>query len=159
MMRRKIFLLLCLLGLQVSSICFGQEGSCLDIGGRRELFVDRFLIERLENARLVLHAPHDAGEVLKLDEPWEGPFCGYFTIIKDGGTYRLYYRGRPRSEKPREVTCYAESKDGIKFRKPRLGLFEVEGTKDNNIILADQGGVQHNFCPFLLVFTFIINFI
>jgi len=148
-MRRKIFVLLCLLVLQVPSIVLGQSGTCPDIGGRRELFVDGFLVESLENARLVLHPPYDAGEVLKLDEPWEGPFCGYFTIIKDGGTYRLYYRGRPKSGKPREVTCYAESKDGIEFRKPRLGLFDVEGTKENNVVLADQGGVQHNFCPFL----------
>lgn len=151
-MRWKIFLLLCLLGFQVPSIGLGQGRGYPEIGGRRELFVDHFLIEKLENARLALHAPMDAGEVLKFDAAWEGPFSGYSTIIKDGDTYRLYYRGRPnfgRDGNPEEVTCYAESQDGIHFRKPQLGLYEVQGTKDNNIILAGQAPVHHNFCPFL----------
>ena len=151
-MYRKYFLFVCLVCLLITAIGLGQGGSYPEIGGRRELFVDHFLIEQLENARLVLHQPVDGGEVLKFDAPWEGPFSGYCTIIKDGGTYRLYYRGRPnfgRDGDPEEVTCYAESQDGIHFRKPNLGLFEVQGTKANNIILAGQAPVHHNFCPFL----------
>ena len=57
----------------------------VDIGSRRELFVDRHLIERIEGAQLVLHHPQPAEVVLRFDRPWEGPFCGYVTVIKDGG--------------------------------------------------------------------------
>jgi hypothetical protein len=63
------------------------------IGSRRELFVDRFLIEKLTNARLQLHEPRDEGIVLRMDKPWEGPHAGYSTVIRDGERWLMYYRG------------------------------------------------------------------
>ncbi len=121
------------------------------IGSRLELFVDHFLIEKLDGTALKLHEPVPAGPVLKLDAPWEGSFCGYFTAIKDGGTYRLYYRARPDDGKDGsrgETTCMAESMDGIHWSKPKLGLCESGGSKDNNIII-DEPPFTHNFAPFL----------
>ena len=38
------------------------------------------------------------------------------------------------------------SKDGITWTKPKLGLFEFNGSKDNNIVL--MGGASHNFACF-----------
>ena len=129
-----------------------KEVGCIDIGSRRELFVDRYLIGDLDGARLKLHHPRDEGSVLKFDAPWEGPFCGYVTVIKDGDKYRFYYRGLPqagRDGNSREVTCYAESSDGIHVVKPKLNLFTVQGSSSNNVILADAAPVHHNFSPFL----------
>ena len=60
-----------------------QEPKYINIASRRELFVDRFLIADLDGARLRLHHPRDEGPVLRFDEHWEGPFCGYVTVIKD----------------------------------------------------------------------------
>ena len=131
---------------------FARESGGIDIASRRELFVDNYLIDRLEGVRLVLHRPRDKGPVLKFDEPWEGPFCGYCTVIKDQDKYRFYYRGlreAGRDGSEREVTCYAESKDGINIFKPRLNLFAVKGSKSNNVILADAAPVHHNFSPLL----------
>lgn len=122
------------------------------IGSRLELFVDDYLIDKLQGATLRLHPPRDEGIVLKFDKPWEGRFCGYATVIKDGELYRLYYRGLPlagRDGSAAEVTCYAESKDGISWTKPNLGLFEVNGSKENNVILAGMAPFSHNFCPML----------
>jgi hypothetical protein len=124
----------------------------IDLSTRRELFVDRLLIDRLEGAELRLVAPRDEGVVLPFDQPWEGLFCGYATLLFDGNKYRLTYRGRPQAGSDGdtgEVTCYAESSDGIRWTKPKLGLFEVAGTRENNIILADAAPVTHNFCPML----------
>ena len=67
----------------------------LEIGARRELFVDQYLIDTMHDVRLVLHTPRDEGIVVRFDQPWEGPFCGYCTVIQDGPLYRLYYRGLP----------------------------------------------------------------
>jgi hypothetical protein len=131
---------------------FTKESEFLEIGSRRELFVDSYLIDHLEGVRMVLHHPHDEGSVLKFDEPWEGPFCGYCTVIKDGGKYRFYYRGLPeagRDGSEREVTCCAESSDGIHIIKPKLNLFTVKASKTNNVILAGAAPVNHNFSPFL----------
>jgi len=70
-----------------------EETKPLEIGNQRELFVDDYLIDRLKGTELRLHHPVDEGIVLKFDKPWEGLFCGYCTIIKDGDLYRAYYRG------------------------------------------------------------------
>lgn len=115
----------------------------------RELFVDHHLIDRLEGATLRLHEPQPAGTAIAYDRPWEGRYCAYITVLKDGETYRMYYRGYP-VDGP-QVTCYAESDDGIEWRKPDLGLFEVAGTRDNNIVLTPDvaGDATHNFSPML----------
>jgi len=157
MIRKKylslIFIFNCLIGsLFHGGLSFAKEPDYIDIGSNRELFVDNYLIKRLEGARLILHHPHDEGSVLKFDQPWEGPFCGYCTVIKDKDKYRFYYRGLPqagRDGSSREVTCYAESPDGIHITKPELNLFTVNGSKSNNVILADAAPVNHNFSPFL----------
>jgi len=123
----------------------------IELDSHRELFVDHFLIDKLDGTNLVMHNPHDEGEVLQFDKPWEGPFCAYVTVIKDEETYRLYYRGIPTAGKDGnsdEVTCYAESKDGIHWEKPDLGIFKVNGTTRNNVILANAAPVTHNFSPF-----------
>lgn len=48
-----------------------------------------------------------------------------------------------------ECTCYAESTDGRNWTKPKLGLFEVRGTRENNVILAGMSPLSHNFCPMI----------
>ncbi len=129
-----------------------EDSSVLNISNRRELFVDDYLIDKMQNARLVLHHPIDKGIAVKFDNPWEGHFSGYCTIIKDGNLYRAYYRGLRKAGNDgssQEVCCVAESKDGISWTKPELNLFEVEGHKINNVILANAAPVTHNFCPML----------
>ncbi len=130
----------------------GQNNTPISLGGRRELFVDYFIIERMSGAALQLHQPHREGIALSFDLPWEGVFSGYVTVIHHEGTYRMYYRGLPQTAAGRDsgaVTCYAESKDGITWVKPNLGMYEVSGTRENNVILANMPVISHNFSPFL----------
>ncbi|MCP5518654.1 MAG: hypothetical protein H7A45_15495 [Verrucomicrobiales bacterium] len=127
-------------------------GEPVELGTRLEPIVDSFLIDRLEGVGLKLHEPVPAGVALRFDAPWEGAFCGYVTVIQDTDVYRMYYRGNPqagRDGSPTEVTCYAESPDGIHWSKPSLGLFEVQGARENNVVLAGQAPFSHNFAPFL----------
>ena len=140
--------LMCLLPLMLPA----QSETSVDIGSRLELFVDDFLIEKLDGTIRVLHRPHDEGPVLVFDKPWEGQFCGYTTVIKDSDRFHLYYRGLPVVSKDDDdiaTTCYATSVDGIHWTKPELGIYEVMGTKKNNVILAKMGSITHNFSPFL----------
>ncbi len=123
-----------------------REMSMTDIGSRLELFVDGFMIDAMTgDARRVLHPPQPREVALNLDRPWEGPFCGYFTLMPLEEGFRLYYRGWPDLKKP-DYVCYAESKDGIAFTRPNVGLFEFDGSKQNNIVW--QGPGCHNFTPF-----------
>ncbi len=147
MMNNIISLAICLIS---PIFIFGQRH--LELGNNRELLVDDYLIEKLEGLTIVKHTPIDEGPVLFFDKPWEGKFSTYTTIIKDGGTYKAYYRGIGEAGKDgsrNEVTCYAESKDGINWKRPNLGLYEINGTLNNNVVLANVPHVTHNFSPFI----------
>jgi hypothetical protein len=159
MIRRDVLAAAMICGLLTSAIAvFAVESIAqepIEIGMRRELFIDRFLIDKLDGVSLQLQAPKSGGVALKFDQPWEGQVSGYVTVLHDGDLYRMYYRGRPltgfgdNDPRAKEVTCYAESRDGITFTRPKLGLVELGGSKENNIILADVGPETHNFAPFL----------
>jgi hypothetical protein len=126
----------------------GDPGSAIAIGNRRELLVDDFLVHALSGgARLELHEPVAREIVLRTDAPWEGNACGYPSVFKDGNLYRMYYHGLhyPSGGKPAEVKpehpavlCYAESDDGIRWRRPDLDLCEFNGSRKNNIILTPE---------------------
>ena len=123
----------------------------VDIGNRLELFVDDLLIgETQGDISQALIEPEPGDVVFVADEPWEGNTSGYYTVFQDGGLYRMIYRGWQHDEKKKEaheeVTCYAESKDGIHWTKPKLGLFEFDGSKQNNIVW--MGREAHNFTAF-----------
>jgi hypothetical protein len=123
----------------------------LDIGSQRELFVDDWLIERVQGVERKMHRPEPREVVIVCDAPWEGNTSAYFTLLADGERFRMYYRGSHFDEKTKkathpEFTCYAESQDGIHWDKPKLGLFAFNGSKDNNIVWA--GADTHNFTPF-----------
>lgn len=124
----------------------------LDIGSRRELLVDGFLIDRLSgDAVQKVQQPEPREVALVTDRPWEGNTCAYYTIFQDGELFRMYYRGShwdtaAKRATHREVTCYAESRDGIHWTRPNLGLFEFEGSKENNIVWDGIG--THCFTPF-----------
>ncbi len=124
----------------------------IQIAGRWELLVDRYLIERMQgDIELRLHEPVPQEVVMVHNRPWEGNSCGYHTIFQDGPLYRMYYRGwnhnmsNSKQTHP-AVVCYAQSPDGIHWERPTLGLVEFQGSKQNNIIWVGPG--THNFVPF-----------
>ena len=81
--------------------------------------------------------------------------------MEDGGLYRAWYRtdndpsvivtpggGKPAVDPvryPDATTAYAESKDGIHWEKPDLGLFEIGGSRNNSAIWMGPGA---NMAPF-----------
>lgn len=120
------------------------EPTHVNIGNQRELFTDDFLIDQLTGkAEQRLHQPVPQNVVLKHDAPWEGTGSGYHSLFKDGDLYRMYYKAwhLDVSEKGLNTgshplyCCYAESKDGIHWEKPNLGICNFNGSTDNNIIL------------------------
>jgi len=135
----------------MSLLAAEPDGAPVPIGSRVEMFVDDWLIDSTRspgNVSLQLQPPVKHEIVLVTDKPWEGPDSAYFTVFQDGPRVRLYYRGIvPAGDTSTgQVTCYAESTDGIHFTRPNLGLVEFQGSKENNIIY--RGLEAHNFAPF-----------
>ena len=126
------------------------QGAPVDIGSRRELFVDRELIAEMR-VGVASGSPVDVGLAFKLDRPWEGRFSNYTTGLADRSRFRMYYRGAPVAGDggSNEVTCCAESADGIHWTRPDLDYYEVAGARRNNVILAHDSPFSHNFTPFL----------
>jgi hypothetical protein len=130
--------------------CAGDEMDVIDIGSRRELFVDDFLIERLSGeAELRLHHPVPREVVVTADRPWEGNLMFHVTVFRDGDIYRMYYRGWHYDERARRASkhkfiCYAESRNATDWERPELGIVEFQGSKKNNIILDCRKGVASN---------------
>ena len=119
----------------------------LNMGSRLELFVDDYLIQRLDGARLKLHEPKSAGVALRFDRSWEGEFSGFPKIVEDGDSYHMYYRALlpwKKGEALVESICHAISRDGIHWEKPVAGLIELLGSKRNNAVFKGSG-----FAPFL----------
>ncbi len=139
----------CALSLTIVSAAMTAGKPTVDLGQRWELLVDDFLIDATRDATLKLHEPRRAEVVLTMDAPWEGPTSAYFTVLKDGDVIRLYYRGSVdgSDHSENQVTCVVESRDGIHFTRPNLGLIEVKGTKANNVVW--KGVESHNFAPFI----------
>jgi hypothetical protein len=121
------------------------DNPAINIGSRRELLVDDCLIDHLAGrVHLKLHHPIPRDIALVHDQPWEGSGSGYHSVFQDGETYRMYYKawhldvqdGKLNTSRHPLFCCYAESDDGIQWRKPQLGLHTFQGNSQNNIVIA-----------------------
>ncbi len=123
---------------------------------RPQLFVDDYLIEnRFDEDKLsstvphVLHvAEHPEEPVLVPDRPWEEESgIGHPSALYDpeDDMVRMYYTVHQREMKGLNgyppgsyFLCYAESDDGVSWRKPNLGKFSWGGEEDTNIIMEGE---------------------
>ncbi len=132
----------------------------IELGRRRELFIDDHLIAGSQHVELLVHRPVREGIAAECDAPWEGNGCGYYSVLFDpkDSIYRMYYHAWQiptgvKGEEPKFplTIAYRQSRDGIAWERPNLGICEFNGSKDNNIILDKMGdGSQcHDFSPFL----------
>lgn len=114
----------------------GWSEDVVTLKNRRELFVDDFIVREMSGVSPRLGVPQPAGTALKLDRPWEGRWGAYVSVISDGRKFMMYYRGGFGATKNEDLTCYAESVDGLTWTRPSLDLFEVKGSRENNVVLG-----------------------
>ena len=153
--------------LVVISAIVGRQAACgenkavdtpLDVGSSLELAVDPRWIDSIDGARLDQKTPVPREVVMQ----GSGEF-GYLSVLKDGDLYRMYHRTvRPGNDPDgHEFFCYLESRDGIRWSKPNLDLFNIPGLDARNAIteenMAEPGDgdhdhfpcISHNLRPFL----------
>ncbi len=121
----------------------------LNIGSDRQLFVDEFWIDKSSRIKRELHSPVSQGIGIPGDKPWDKGNIWAATIINDDGKYKVWYRCDTEPEtaltRSGNGTGYAESDDGLNWEKPNLGIFELNGSKDNNLVWMGPGA---NLAPF-----------
>lgn len=117
-------------GLLLAAALSAAEPVTIDIGTRRELLVDDFLLDRRQGVELRLHSPTPREVVFVCDAPWEGSGCGYETIFRDGNVIRMYYiaadltsaDGTQMAQRP-IFACYAETVGEMRrAEKPPVGV-------------------------------------
>ena len=142
MMRKALLVFSLLLAVAAASANPPETTEALDIGSKRELFVDTHLIEGMSGLRLKLHTPVPKEIVMHHDKLWEGNACSYYSIFRDGDIYRMYYEAwglEPSGIPVHDILiAYAESRDGKSWVRPELGLLEFNGSKQNNILWASE---------------------
>ena len=127
------------------------------LGDRRELFCDDTMVASMSDCQILVHQPVPQEAAITFDKPWEGNGCAYWTFLYDDQAkiYRAYVKarsinGRVQDQHRAVITTY-ESQDGIHWTRPNLGLFEWEGSKDNNIVMYEAADHSefHDFSPFI----------
>ena len=119
-----------------------------DVTGKRELFIDDFLIDKMHNAVLSPHFP------VELPSSPDKPCGDYVTVMKAPEKYWMYYRavdsvykGERYDNHPGEYVGVAESADGIHWSMPELNRFPGKPVPANTLIYG-KDAVTHNFVPF-----------
>ena len=140
----------------------------LQVKGLQPVWDKSIIDEAQTTADFTVGTPVRREVVFVPDKPWETGMGHYFNVVFNGEKYQMYYISHMAISKKEEFNehlegstieildlyvCYAESEDGIHWIKPSLGLYEYEGSKDNNIILRsidkpEAGGFFDNFFVF-----------
>lgn len=103
-----------------------------------QLFLDDYWVQDSGRVERVWHQPRKYPDpVLAAEHPWERNCpVAYGTVLHHQGRFRMWYCNWTRQVPPH--VAYAESDDGIHWCKPRLGIHEILGTKDNNVVLVAE---------------------
>ena len=119
----------------------------IDVGSRRQLFVDDTWFDSVRGVALKMHQPTVREVAIPNDRPWELGGMHYSSVLRDGDRFKMWYRSDPGEDSNRDIvsmSCYAESDDGVAWEKPSLGLMEVYGTTGNNVFYPPEGDPSIN---------------
>jgi hypothetical protein len=127
------------------------RGKPLRTGDKAQLLLDDYIIEDTWKLARVLHQPMKwfKNPILYQTEPWEGEHVGSPFVMwdKEFGCYRMWYSSFVPANYysfsttgPSYFMCYAESEDGINWRKPKLDVCRLPGFEKTNVIYYGADG-------------------
>lgn len=136
------------------------QGEPLRIGNRWVLFIDDYFVEDRYNVRREVNIPlkHPLNPVMVGDKPWDShAYSPSVLFDEEAGLFRMWYQVFDAGAYVRQnrtggwdadkhgypyFVCYAESRDGIHWEKPELGLIEYRGWKGTNVVMVGQDKCQ-----------------
>ena len=127
----------CLCLLTIVGLCCGASAAPISLDSQKQLFLDDYVIASMQRVkRTVMQAEKPAGNpVLWPTESWEPPMATvYGSVIRDADKFKMWYKSGMG-------VAYAESDDGIHWRKPRLDLVVVDG-QPSNILFTKTGKTE-----------------
>lgn len=111
---------------------------------QRQLFFDDESIAQTSALVRAFHplTKQPENPIVVAEWPWEGALMPYTVIFDDRESiFKMWYGtfARVAGAYGAWVTCYATSTDGIQWQRPDLGMFEYEGSFQNNLCALDTG--------------------
>jgi hypothetical protein len=110
------------------------------VGSQRQLLFDDAMVESMRDLRRTYHqvTKHAQNPILVPEKPWETQARSILplTVLRDSqsGTLRVWYSAWGKQVDKPTFMCVADSRDGLHWQRPSLGIFEFDGSKDNNIL-------------------------
>lgn len=111
--------------------------------GQRQLFLDDFMLGDIYQIDRVIHQPikYAGNPIIRADLPTDGtsielreaPIWDERAKLWKIWYFRTDERG---ADQPGGGSGFAQSKDGLSWEKPNLGLVENRGSRNNNIVLV-----------------------
>ncbi len=115
---------------------------------KTELFLDDELIEMTASVTRRIHQPtkHRLNPVLRPEHWWEGNCIMPLATLYDPQEklFKTWYRTGPldnpaAADGHASYTAYATSPDGVHWEKPVLGVVELAGRRDHNVVMLSAG--------------------
>ena len=135
------------MAMSLSGIAGAEEP--VRLGTSTQLVVDDVLLGSKQGVVRHTHACQKLPKpVIQAERPWEGQrtyIYGSVLYDPDARQFRMWYmsRNRDKAAVDSRLTCaksdfvlYGLSSDGIAWTRPSLGLYEYNGSNDNNIVFG-----------------------
>src|SRR5688572_12746202 len=135
MNQRWVGVLLLLLVALAAGVC--AAGTPIAIDSRKQLFLDNYLIASMKAVKRTVEQAQKFGgnPVLWPTQPWEPPMATlYGSVIRDGAEFKMWYKSGMG-------VGFAQSEDGIVWRRPRLDLTLIDG-EGSNILLRKKSKTE-----------------
>lgn len=133
-----------------------QALNSINVGAQRQLLFDDELTDLRQGFTPIMNAAVRHNQPLLLPEkPWERTaIWRWLSVMEDDGVYRMWYDAY--SEDPTDAfgwiprLCCAESRDGVHWERPNLGIIDFQGVRNNNIVFEGIGNKQRVWGPIKL---------
>lgn len=111
--------------------------------GERQLFLDDFVLGDVANVKRVIHQPkkYEGNPVIRADVPSDGRAIQ----LRDAPSWdekaklwKAWYIRFGDDGNGAGGSGYAQSRDGLVWEKPVLGLVEIRGNRNNNVVLVEN---------------------
>lgn len=115
------------------AVLAGKPDGPIPLNATKQLFLDAHFIAQATNLRRVIHPGRKfAGNPVLWDRD-AGDDVTYGSVLRDGGRFRMWYARR-------RLVCYAESRDGLRWRSPAMDVFKIDGQNTNVLTGAGERG-------------------
>jgi len=137
----------CLMSLLAAVTGAAREPSAaIDVGSRKQLFIDHRFIESCQGVRLTVNPPVKKEIVLRLKGEEARHMCWISAVLEVDREYFMFYGTRavrPSRDVPRgkgTLMHVAQSRDGLNWEQTPVNLIDVGRGKENNIVMVGAWG-------------------